>query len=161
MSKNHLLKGLISAPYTPMKEDGSIDLQKIKEYADLTASHGCVNGVFICGSTGEYASTTVAERKAITEEWIKEAKGRFKVVVHVGSNCAKDSVELAAHALKAGADAVASIAPNYFRPASVEDMVMFFKPIAAAAGNLPFYFYNFPAMSGVCLPVDKFLIEGR
>ena len=161
MNKNYLLKGLIAAPYTPMHDDGSIDIPKIKEYADKIAGFGCVNGVYICGSTGEYASTTVEERKAIAEAWIAGAAGRFKVVVHVGSNCGKDSEELAAHAQKAGADAVASIAPNYFRPATVMDLVMFFKPIAAAAGNLPFYFYNFPGMSGVNLPLDKFLVEGK
>lgn len=159
--EKHLLKGLIAAPYTPMNGDGSLNLPKIKEYADRIAGFGCVNGVFICGSTGEYASTTVAERKAAAEKWIMEAGGRFKVVVHVGSNCGKDSAELAAHAKAIGADAVASIAPNYFRPGSVKDLVMYFKPIAGAAGDLPFYYYNFPGMSGVSLPVDEFLMEGR
>ena len=147
MSKSHLLKGLIAAPYTPMHEDGSINLPMIKDYADKIAGFGCVTGVYICGSTGEYASTTLAERKAIAEAWVSGAAGRFKVVVHVGSNCAKDSAELAAHAKQAGADAVASIAPNYFRPATVKDLVMFFKPIADAADGLPFYYYNFTGMS--------------
>ena len=161
MNKDYLLKGLIAAPYTPMKEDGSINLPKIREYADKIAGFGCVSGVYICGSTGEYASTTVEERKAIAEAWVSYAEGRFKVVVHVGSNCSKDSAELAAHAKAIGADAVASIAPNYFRPASVHDLIMFFKPIAEAAGDLPFYYYNFPGMSGVKLSVEEFLTEGK
>lgn len=161
MTKNYFLKGLIAAPFTPMNEDGSINLPMIARYADKIAGFGCVNGVYICGSTGEYASTTVEERKAVAEAWIAEAAGRFKVVVHVGSNCGADSVELAAHARNAGADAIASIAPNYFRPATVHDLVMFFKPIAEAAGDIPFYFYNFPGMSGVNLPLDEFLVEGK
>lgn len=161
MTHKHLLNGLIAAPFTPMNADGSVNLPKIKDCADFLADKGCVNGVFICGTTGEYASTTVAERKAVTETWVREAAGRFKVVAHVGSNCAEDAAELARHARETGVDAVASIAPNYFRPSTVRDLIEFMKPIAAAAGDLPFYFYNIPSMSGVRLSLTDFLIEGK
>lgn len=161
MSEKQFLSGLIAAPFTPMAADGSVNVPFIAEYAEHIASFGCITGVFICGSTGEYATTTVLERKAVAEAWIKAAAGRFKVVVHVGSNCPADSAELAAHAQATGADAVASIAPNYYKPGSVKDLVMYFKPIAAAAGELPFYFYNIPSMSGVCLSVAEFLVEGK
>ncbi|MDD5950675.1 MAG: dihydrodipicolinate synthase family protein [Bacteroidales bacterium] len=155
------LEGLIAAPFTPMNDDGSINIERIKTYADHLARFGCINGVFICGSTGEYATTTVAERKAIAEAWMEYAENRFKVIVHVGSNCPQDSIELAAHAQIIGAYAIASIAPNYYKPETVTDLVQFFKPIAAAGDELPFYYYNFPAMSGVRLSAVKFLEEGK
>lgn len=161
MIEKHLLTGLIAAPFTPMDGEGRVNLPRVKDYADYLAAKGCVNGVFICGTTGEYASTTVDERKSLAEAWIEAARGRLKVVVHVGSNCALDSADLAAHAREIGAEAIAAIAPNYFKPATVKDLVMFLKPVAAAAGDLPFYFYNFPGMSGVHLSVEEFLIEGK
>ena len=161
MSDKHFLNGLIAAPFTPMKEDGGINLPMIKKYADTIAEKGCVTGVFICGTTGEYASTTVEERKAVAEAWVEGAAGRFKVVVHVGSNCYVDAADLARHAKEIGADAVASIAPNYYKPSTVKDLVMFLKPVAEAGGDLPFYYYNLPSMSGVRLPLTDFLIEGK
>jgi len=161
IAKENFLKGLIAAPFTPMDCNGEINLSMIKPYADHIAAQGCVKGVFICGSTGEYATTTVAERKAAAEAWVKAADGRFKIVVHVGSNCPADSAELAKHAESLGVFAIASIAPNYFKPDCVEDLVAFFKPIAAAAPSTPFYYYNFPGMSGVKLSVVKFLLKAK
>ena len=154
------LTGLISAPFTPMNGDGSINLEKIKDFADHVNGLGCVNGVFICGTTGESASLTTEERKAVAEAWMKHA-GPLKVIVHVGGCSGVQSADLAAHAQQIGAYAIASIAPFFFKPASVEDLVQYFKPVAAAAGRLPFYYYNMPSISGVSLSVPEFLLRGK
>ena len=53
------------------------------------------------------------------------------------------------------------MAPFFFKPASVEDLVSFFVPVAAAAPKLPFFYYNMPSMTGVSLPVERFLTEGK
>lgn len=159
MSRFPKLKGLIAAPFTPMKADGSLNLSAVKPYADILVAQGVI-GAFICGTTGEGFSMTLAERKAVAEAWVKAAEGRLKVIVHVGHNCQADAAELAAHAQQCGAYAIASIAPNFYKPCCVEDLVDFFAPVAAAAPELPFYYYNMPSMSGVSLPVDKFLELG-
>ena len=49
----------------------------------------------------------------------------------------------------------------FFKPGSVDELIGFFKPIAASASRLPFYYYNMPSITGVSLPVHKFLIEGK
>lgn len=155
------ITGLISAPFTPMNDDGSINLTKIKDFAEHIINFNCVNGVFVCGTTGEFASLTTEERKSIAEEWIKCSKGRLKVIVHVGGTSMYQSVELAAHAQKIGAYAIGSIAPYFFKPATVEDLVQYFRPIAAAANKLPFYYYNMPSISGVTLSVPEFLKRAK
>lgn len=160
MKKFERFDGLIAAPFTPMNGDGSINLTAIAKYADYVANQGVV-GVFICGTTGEGVSMTVAERKSVAEEWVKVAGERLKVIVHVGCNCQKDSMALAAHAQECGAYAIASIAPNFYKPDCVEDLIEFFAPVAASAPKLPFYYYNMPSMSGVILPVEKFLALGK
>ncbi|MCK9627937.1 MAG: dihydrodipicolinate synthase family protein [Bacteroidales bacterium] len=160
MSTNKRLSGLIAAPFTPMDKDGAVRIEVVEQYASLLIRSG-VQGVFICGTTGEGASLTINERKSLAEKWVKEAKGRLKVIVHVGSTCQKDSIELSIHAQSTGADAIASIAPYFFKPANVDDLVRFFSPIANSAPELPFYYYNMPSMTGVDLPVDKFLLEGK
>lgn len=52
------------------------------------------------GSLSESLSLTLAERKQLTETWLKAAKGRLEVIVHVGSNCLKDSQALVGNVRK-------------------------------------------------------------
>lgn len=160
MNKQHL-KGLIAAPFTPMYEDGSLNLQVIKSYAEFLIKKKCVTGVFICGTTGESVSLTTEERKAVVEKWIDAVKGKLKVIVHVGGLSMPQCSELAAHAQASGADAIAAMAPCFFKPESVADLIGFFKPVAASAPGLPFYYYNMPSITGVSLPVYVFLSEAK
>jgi N-acetylneuraminate lyase len=85
----------------------------------------------------------------------------LRIAVHVGDNCQESAIALAAHARKAGVAAVASVAPSYFKPASVHDLIEFLIPIAAEADPLPFYYYHIPSMTGVGLRVSEFLHEAR
>lgn len=154
------LEGMIAAAFTPMDKDGNVCLSAIDKYADWIA-RTTIKGVFVCGTTGEFSSLTLTERKDILEKWIAASKGRFLIFAHVGSNCQQDSAALAKHAQEKGADAIASISPSFFKPSTVKELVAFFKPVAAAAPELPFYYYHMPSMTGVTLPVDSFLLEAK
>ena len=160
MTENKKFKGLIAATFTPMDSKGEVNLQVIDSYMELMIRSG-IKGVFICGTAGESASLTVEERKSITSAWVKFAKGKLKIIVHTGCNSLNMAKELAAHAYETGADGIASIAPNFFKPATVKDMIDFFAPVAACAKDLPFYFYHFPAITGVSLSAMEFLSEGK
>lgn len=160
MKSYERLKGLITATFTPMDENGNIKLSAIDKYADLMASSGMI-GVFVCGTTGESLSLTTQERKSILEKWVQASNGRFKVIAHVGSNCQVEAVELAQHAASIGADAIGAMAPCFFKPGTVDALVSYFAPVARAASELPFYYYNMPSMTGVSLPVATFLSEGK
>lgn len=153
------LSGLIPAVFTPFDKSGAINLPQIRPYADKLAADGA-DGVFVCGSTGECTSMTVAERKSVLEAWVKAAAGRMRVIAHVGGTCQADCIELARHAAGQGVDAVGAIAPFYFKPASVEELVDFYKPIAAAVAPIPFYTYHMPSVTGVNLPMKEFLEKG-
>lgn len=160
MKNYQRLKGLIAASFTPMDAHGKVNLSAIDKYVDLMAESGMA-GVFVCGTTGESLSLTTEERKNILEQWIKSANHRFKVIAHVGSNSQFEAIELARHAAEAGADAIASMAPCFFKPESVKELIAFFAPIAESAKELPFYYYNMPSMTGVSLSVAAFLEEGK
>ena len=84
----------------------------------------------------------------------------MRVIAHVGGTCQADCIELARHAAGQGVDAVGAIAPFYFKPASVEELVDFYKPIAAAVDPIPFYTYHMPSVTGVNLPMKEFLEKG-
>lgn len=160
MNNYQKLKGLIAATFTPMYSNADVNYSAIETYAKHIADSG-MSGVFVCGTTGEFTSLTTEERKQIVEHWVNAAQQRFKVIAHVGSDNQHEAMELACHAAEVGAWGVGAIAPGFFKPASVRGLIDFFKPIAAAAPELPFYYYNMPAMTGVSLSVSQFLSEGK
>ncbi len=150
------LNGLIAAPFTPFQPDGALNLGVIDQQAASLVADG-VNGAFVCGTTGEGLSLTVAERKQVAERWVAAAARRLKVIVHVGHNSVGEARELAAHAEKIGADAVATMGPTFFRPAQAEQLTDFCGRVAEAARSLPFYYYHIPAMTGLNVPMIEFL----
>jgi N-acetylneuraminate lyase len=150
------LTGLIAAPFTPMFEDGSLNLEVIPRQANALAAND-VAGAFICGTTGEGMSLTVSERIQVAERWMAAAPERLPIIVHVGHTALDESKALARHAQQCGAQAIASIGPAFFRPASLDPLVEFCARIAEAAPALPFYYYHLPALTGVDLPMLDFL----
>ena len=151
------LHGLVAATHTPFHDDGSLRLDSIEKQAQHLAKSG-VNLVFVCGTTGESSALTCEERRAIALRWCEVVKGsEMKVVVHVGSNSLTDARQLAIHAEQAGAIAVSALAPSYFKPKNVDDLVACCLEIASAVPSLPFYYYDIPAMTGVSLSMPEFL----
>ncbi len=148
--------GLIAAPFTAFQPDGGLNLGVIDQQAALLVADG-VAGAFVCGTTGEGLSLTVAERKQVAERWVAAAARRLKVIVHVGHNSVGEARELAAHAEKIGADAVATMGPTFFRPAHAEQLTDFCGRVAEAAPSLPFYYYHIPSMTGLSVPMIEFL----
>ena len=154
------LSGLIAAPFTPFHADGSLNPEAIEPYAELLVQSG-VRGAFVCGSTGEGHSLSVEERMTIASAWMKAARKRLSVMIHVGHNSLVEAKTLAAHAESIGADAIAALAPSYYKPRTVEDLVEFLTAVAAGAPNTPFYFYHIPSMTQVFLPVPELLRKGH
>jgi N-acetylneuraminate lyase len=150
------LEGLIAAPVTPMRPDGSVNLDVIPRQAELLHRNG-VNGAFVCGTTGESLSLTTRERMDIAERWVTTAPGDLKVIVHVGHTSLQTGKHLAAHSQQIGAWGNAAMGPCFFMPQRLEDLVAFCAEMAAAAPSLPFYYYHMPSMTGVNFPMVDFL----
>ncbi|MBT3244084.1 MAG: dihydrodipicolinate synthetase [Bacteroidetes bacterium] len=149
-------QGLIAAPYTPLHEDGTINVDLIPQYLERLHNNG-LKGVFICGSTGEGTSLMLTERMQIAEAWTNSTPQGFKVFVHVGSNSVKESALLARHAYDCGAFAIAATGPSYFKPASEQVLVNYMAEIAMAAKEIPFYYYHIPGLNQNYLSVIRFL----
>ena len=156
MSKQFALRGLVAATFTPMHADGSLNLAMAGPMIERLLA-GKVSAAFACGTTGECASLTSEERRQTLCAFIDAAAGRMPVIAHVGHSALADSCELAAHAQAAGAAAVATTPPYYFKPDSVAALVDCMAQIAAAAPDLPFYYYHIPHLTGVTLSMEAFL----
>lgn len=150
------LSGLIAAPHTPFRADGTLHLATIASQARLLAHNG-VSGAFICGTTGEGASLTSEERRQIVEAWVAAKPASVAIIVHVGHLSLGEARGFARHAQDTGTDAIAALSPSFFKPASVHELVAWCAEVAAAAPKLPFYYYHMPAMTGVTFPAADFL----
>ncbi len=150
------IKGLIAATFAAYKEDGSIDLEIIPSYVEYLIEQG-VKGVFVCGTNGEGPNLSVEERIAITEAYISAVNKRILVFVHVGHSAITEAKRLAAHAQEHGADYISSVSAFYFKPTSVANLVSCMADIAAAAPQLPFFYYHIPALTGIQIDMIEFL----
>jgi N-acetylneuraminate lyase len=154
--KEHLT-GLIAAPHTPMHQDGSLNLAVVDRQVQCLINNG-IKAAFICGSTGEGISLSTNERMQVAEKWKAAVGDLLPILVHVGHHCLIEAKILAEHAEKQiAARAIAAIAPSYFKPKSIDDLVLFCAGVASAAPQTPFYYYHQPANSGVCFPMVDFL----
>ena len=150
--------GLIAAPFTPMHEDGRMNLSVIPGYAEHLERFG-VKGVFIGGTTGEGIALSLQERMDLCESWVAVAGTGLRVIVHVGHNSLEASRRLAAHAEQAGAQAIAGLPPFFFRPSGLGPLVEWCRQVATAAPGLPYYYYHIPSMTGVRANMVDFLAE--
>lgn len=155
------LLGLVAAPHTPFHEDGRLRLEVVEAQAGALAEGG-VSGVFVGGSTGEFASLTHEERRALAARWIEVARPvGLRVVVHVGGTQVEAGEELARCAAQAGADAIAALAPYYYKPRDARELVASCARLVRGAPATPFYYYDIPAMTGVQVPLIEFVELAR
>lgn len=156
MSNKLFVDELIAAPFSPMHEDGAIDLKRIPAYVDHLVSKG-IKSVFICGTTGESTSLTIHERMLIAYTWVEYGKDKLKIMVHIGGCSLLDAKKLAAHAESIGADAISSMAPVFIKAGSSQVLVEYFEEVLKEAQRIPFYYYHMPSMTHVTIPVFDFL----
>ena len=158
------LQGLIAAPFTPMHQDGSLNVSIIPDYYQLLKANGNT-GAFICGSTGEGVSMTTEEKKAVAEAWANATRAdkNFKVMMLVGGTCIADCIHLAKYAQEIGLYAVSFTSPFYFKPASAHVLASCCKAIADAVPDMPFYYYHIPVLTGVDFSMIDLLksIDGK
>lgn len=157
MQNGKLLNGLVVAAHTPFHPDFTLNLDAIEPLAAWYQRLGLTT-VFINGSTGECHSLNPDERRQLAQRWIDVAKSaRLKIIVHVGSNSVEDACALASHAGQIGGVAISALAPSYYKPADVTGLIHTCARIAGGAPDLPFYYYEIPALTGINLSLPEFL----
>lgn len=139
-------KGYWPAVPTPFKESGEIDWVSFDALLDWYLEQK-MQGLFVNGTTGEWFSQTHDERRLVAEFVAKKVAGRIPVVIGVTTFTAKESIELANHALAQGLDGVCSSAPAYVKTLPNET-VAYFETLSSEI-NGPIMIYNWPHGSGI------------
>jgi len=153
-------EGLIAAPFTPMDSKGEILYDQISAYYDFLGKNKIV-GAFINGSTGEGVSLTQKEKMKTVEAWTAKSKEKktIKIISLVGGTSYKECIENAQHSAENGIDAIALLAPYYFKPAGAKQLAEFCALVAEAVPQTPVYFYHIPVLSGCYVNMIDFLQE--
>jgi 4-hydroxy-tetrahydrodipicolinate synthase len=145
------LRGVLTALATPFTPDGQIDESALRRLVDRSIDGG-VDGVVACGSTGEFATMSGAERRFVVETVIDQAANRVPVVAQTGAVSTAEAVELSRHAEAAGASVLMVVGP-YYEPLSLDETVTYLRTVAAAV-DIPIMLYNLPVATGVNLDPD-------
>jgi dihydrodipicolinate synthase/N-acetylneuraminate lyase len=146
-----VLRGALAASITPLRDGGAaIDDEAIPAVVDFLADGG-LDGLLALGTNGEGILLSLDERRRVAERFVETARGRLQIAVHCGAQSTADTVALAEHAAHAGADAVAVIAPPYFK-LDEASLLEHFTAAARACAPLPFYVYEFAITSGYAVP---------
>ena len=134
-------RGVIPAALSIFDENENLDLEATKEFTEFLLKFD-IGGLYLTGSTGEGFLMSAEEREKSSQAVIEVAKGKVPVVVHIGDIGTKKSIDLAKAAEVAGATAISSVPPFYWRFNS-EQIYNYYKDIAEAV-DIPMVIYNVP-----------------
>lgn len=140
-------KGVFPAPPTPVTDDGRVNERALRALLDDNIEHGC-GGFWMAGSTGEGPILTESQRDAVSRISAETCKDRALVIMQVGSMSQVSAVAAAKTARNVGCAAVCCLPPLFFR-ASQRSIVDYYKAVADAAGDLPFFVYNLPQLTQI------------
>ena len=139
-------EGIYTPVITPHRADGSIDRDALAvqiEHLISSGVHGLING----GSTGEYYAQSMDERKDMATFAKDVIGGRVPLIVGTVSVRTEDSILMAEHAAKIGADALLVGSPPYSVPTERENALNALAIDRAA--DLPIMLYNYPGRMGI------------
>lgn len=149
-----MLKGSLVAIVTPMHEDGSLDLPRLRALVDFHVEQG-TDGIVVVGTTGESPTVNYDEHCALIQTVVEQAAKRVPVIAGTGANSTAEAIELTRCAKESGADACLLVAPYYNKPGQ-EGMYRHFKAIAEAV-DIPQILYNVPGRTVADLSNDTVL----
>ena len=110
------------------------------------------NGIVVLGTTGEYPSFSVAERKQVAEVALKNANG-LDMMIQSGSTNFPETIELSRHAADNGANSLLMIPPYYYNRVPTEGLTKYYSLVFDQV-KIPINLYHIPGTSGVPITLD-------
>ena len=143
--------GAVSPPIvTPFDADGDVDAEALAAHVETLVDAG-LDGMVPCGTTGEFASLTDAERRTVVETTVEAADGRVPVIAGAADTTVSGVLDRLRAADEAGADAGLVTLPYYHNSTAPAGQRAFLDAVADDA-PLPIYLYDIPSTVGE--PID-------
>ena len=140
-----IFKGAAVAIVTPMKENGEVNYEKLKDLIEFQIANG-TDAIVACGTTGEASTLTHEEHLDVIKYTVEVVAGRVPVVAGTGSNATDTAVYLSTEAEKYGADGLLLVSP-YYNKATQNGLYQHFKTVADSV-KIPVLLYNVPSRTG-------------
>jgi 4-hydroxy-tetrahydrodipicolinate synthase len=144
-------QGTFTALVTPFDEHGRFDAPAMESLVHWQIEQG-INGLVVCGSTGEAATLDDEEYSEVVACVVRAAAGRVPVVAGAGSNNTARAIELSRRAKEAGAGGLLHVTPFYNKPTKA-GLIAHFRAIAEAV-DLPIIAYNVPGRTGLNMTAE-------
>ena len=138
------LGGIHAALLTSFNKDDAIDRKSTEALVRFIIGQG-VHGLYVSGSSGEAMLQSIDERAECLRHVADCAKGKLKLIAHVGAVATRDVIKLADVARSSGYDAISAVTPYYYQFSRSEVMSQY-RTVADNAA-LPLIIYNFPAIT--------------
>ena len=149
------MKGIFSALLGAFDAEGRPDLEGVRRVVRHNLELG-VDGLYVCGSTGENFLMERADKEAILKTVAEEAGGKIKLIAHIGSNVVEELDALCDQAAEWGYDAVSAVTPYYYK-FSAGEIRDYYRHIADRS-KLPLIIYNIPLLTSVSLTREDFAV---
>src|SRR5260370_11106757 len=142
------------AAATPCDKNLKFDDGIYKELMAYLKENGA-DGVVVLGTTGEYPSFSVAERKKVAETALKHRSG-LNIIVSPGTPNFPETIELSQHAAANGADGLLIIPPFYYKNPPLAGLTKYYSLIFDQV-KIPINLYHIPGTSAV--PISHELLQ--
>jgi 4-hydroxy-tetrahydrodipicolinate synthase len=134
-------KGVIPAITTNLRANGAIDHAALAKHCRWMIDSGC-RGIVCCGSLGEAATLSSAEKIAVAKTCVKAVGDRAPVVLGIASLSTTEAVALAKGAVRAGCEGL-MVLPPYVYSTDWREMKAHVSAVIAAT-KLSCLLYNNP-----------------
>jgi len=138
------LSGIFAALVTPRDRQGRVNYGTFDCLVDFVLERG-IDGLVVCGATGEYPHLELKERKKLIARAVKRSPRNMTVMACIGASSIYTTLKLGEHALEAGSRALLLPAPHFFHYEQ-HDLVTFCK-IVARTLQAPCVLYNLPSFT--------------
>jgi len=139
---------------TPFKEDESIDWSALNRLLDYQLQNG-TDYLTVLGTTAESSTLTKEEKEEIVRVVLAKVNGRLPILMGIGSNNTRATVEEIKNHKFEGIDAILCAVPYYNKP-SQEGIYQHYAAIAEAS-KVPIVLYNVPGRTGVNMTAETTL----
>jgi 4-hydroxy-tetrahydrodipicolinate synthase len=139
-----MFEGMTVAMVTPF-HGGAVDREAVDRLVEHLIEGGTEN-IVVSGSTGEAATMTVEERRALWVQVKDRVRGRIPLVAGTGTNNTAESIALCRIAEEVGLDGVMLVTPFYNKPTPAGQVAHF--TAVARSTRLPVILYNVPGRTG-------------
>jgi 4-hydroxy-tetrahydrodipicolinate synthase len=138
---NKKISGILTPNMVPLDDRGRINERELRRIVDWLIANG-ISGLYPNGSTGEFTRFSFDERKQIVRIVAEQTAGRACVLAGAAEANVSMTIEAATYYHEIGADAVAIVAPFYYK-LSQDGVFAYFAEIARES-PIDLTLYNIP-----------------